>query len=133
MLSVMRRMGIDYGTKRVGVALTDERGMMAFPHTTLLNDDALVAQMVALVREKEVGEIVVGRSHDFDGAPNAVQTHIDAFTASLRAVLDIPVHEELEFMSTQHALRDQGRTAHTDASAAALILDAYITRHPDTP
>ena len=132
MLSLMRRMGIDYGTKRVGIAFTDERGMMAFPHATLPNDAALVAQVIALVREKEAGEVIVGRSHDFDGAPNAVQAHIDTFTAVLRNALDIPIREELEFMSTQHALRDQGRTANTDASAAALILDAYITRHHTT-
>jgi len=130
----MRLMGIDYGTKRVGVALTEEDGSMAFPFATYANDDSLVARIVALVEEKDVGGVIVGKSHDLDGTPNRVQKDIDAFVAALRERFplrgkrSLAITLEPEQFSTQAALRIQGRTKETDASAAALILDAYITR-----
>ncbi|MBI4086692.1 Holliday junction resolvase RuvX [Candidatus Kaiserbacteria bacterium] len=125
-------MGIDYGTKRVGIALTDEDGAMAFPHATYGNDDSLIARVGELCKDKGVGGIVVGKSHDLDGAPNKVQKDIDAFVAALREALSVPVYLEPEQFSTQAALRIQGRTSATDASAAALILDSYITRNQQT-
>ena len=125
----MRLLGIDYGTKRVGIALTDAGGAMAFPHAIYESDESLVARIVALAREKAVGMVVVGKSHDLGGTPNKVQEDIDAFVAVLENELSMPVVLEPEQFSTQAALRIQGRTAETDASAAALILDSYLVRH----
>lgn len=129
MLASMRLLGIDYGTKRVGVALTDPAGAMAFPHATYANDRELVEKIIDLCKEKEVEGVVVGKSDNLDGTPNTVQKDIDAFVAVLQAELAIPVEYEPEQFSTQAALRIQGRTKETDASAAALILDTYLTRH----
>ncbi len=128
MLSSMRLMGIDYGTLRVGAALTDEGGSMAFPHATYENDDALLDLLITLARDEQVGAVVVGYSIDRDGVPNPIQRAIDMFVAQLQTALGVPIHLEEERYSTQAALRLQGRTAQTDASAAALILDSFITR-----
>lgn len=128
----MRLLGIDYGTKRVGVALTDEGGAMAFPHETFLNDSTLRMRIEELAKEKEVGAIVIGLSHTLDGAPNAVQKEIDTLATHLRESLKMPVHLEPEQFTTQAALRLQGRTEKTDASAAALILDGYLMRNQQT-
>jgi putative Holliday junction resolvase len=128
----MRLLGIDYGTKRVGVALSDEEGMMAFPHTTYPNDTALLNRIVELAQEREVGAVVLGHSLSREGAPNPVQSGIDSFAQELEGALGIPVHLEPEHYSTQAAIRLQGRTDRTDASAAALILDAYLTRTSKT-
>jgi putative Holliday junction resolvase len=125
----MRLLGIDYGTKRVGVALTDESGAMAFPHDTFLNDAMLRERLEALAEEKGVSMIVIGLSHTLGGTPNLVQKEIDALAEYLRESLKIPVHLEPEQFTTQAALRLQGRTEKTDASAAALILDGYLIRN----
>lgn len=125
----MRYLGIDYGTKRVGVALSDEEGTMAFPHATYPNDRSLREQIAALCAEKGVGTIVLGQSHNLADVPNPVQEDITTFKTHLESTLALPVYLEPEQFSTQAALRLQGRTEHTDASAAALILDAYLTRH----
>src|SRR3989344_6155855 len=124
-----RLMGIDCGTQRVGVTLTDEDGAIALQHAAYESDELLVARICALVREKEVGGVVVGKSHDLDGTPNRVQKDIDDFVGMLREKLGVLVVLEPEQFTTQAALRIQGRTAETDASAAALILDAYLVRH----
>lgn len=121
-------MGIDYGTKKVGVALSDDKGMMAFPHGVLKNDETLLKSIVALIEEREVGEIVIGHSLGRDGEPNKVHAAVEELVTDLTLQTGLPVHLEPEQYTTQEAIRFQGRNADTDASAAAIILNSFITR-----
>ena len=124
----MRLMGIDYGTKKVGIALTDESGSMAFPHTVLANNKELLETVTDIAASQAVEVIVVGQSLDLKGEPNAVQKDIDTFITALKENTNCDVHTERETFSTQEAMRQQGRNAKTDASAAALILDSYLQK-----
>ena len=121
-------MGIDYGTKRVGIALSDESGAMAFPHIVLDNDARLLEKIVDLAKERKVGMIVIGHSLDRDGQPNPVHSLVEELIGDLTLRVGVPIHLEPEQYSTKEALRDQGRTAQTDASAAAIILNSFITK-----
>ncbi len=132
MLFCMRYMGIDYGSKRVGVALSDESGSMGFPHAVFPNDSALKARVVALVATEHVGALVVGDSYGLHGNKNPIATQADVFVKSLATELAIPIHYESEMFSTQEAVREQGRNELTDASAAAIILNSYLTRLKNT-
>lgn len=123
----MRLMGIDYGTKRVGVALSDEGGTMAFPHIVLENDSSLLAKLEALITERQVGEIVIGHSLGRDGVPNPVHDEVEELIGDLTLRAGVPIHLHPEQYSTQEALREQGRNKQTDASAAAIILNSFIT------
>lgn len=125
----MRKMGLDFGTKKVGVALTDERGVMAFPHGVIRNDDRLLERILALVDEKGVDAIVVGHSKNKDGGDNPVQAKIYEFIENITLDRPIPVHLEPEIYSTQEAIRIQGRNAQTDAAAATIILNSYLMRN----
>jgi len=122
----MRLMGIDYGTKKVGLAFSDESGKMAFPHGVVPNSPKLMEVLTGLVDEKNVEVIVIGQSIGKDGAMNAVQGEIDALVLDLTLQTGLPVHLISEQFTTQAALRIQGRNDKIDASAAALILDGYI-------
>lgn len=124
----MRKMGIDFGHKKVGIALTDEAGMMAFPHKVLPNDGQLLSQVVMLAEEKAVGEIVIGHSLDKEGNANKIHTQVEMFIGDLTLQLGIPVQLEPEQFTTQEALRIQGRNNQTDAAAAAIILNSYLNR-----
>lgn len=124
----MRYIGIDYGTKRVGVALSDEGGRMAFPHSVLTNNAALLDALCALIIRERVEAVVFGNSQDFKGNDNPVMTRARACAESLATRLAMPVHFESEVLSTQEALRAEGRTALTDASAAAIILNSFLSK-----
>jgi putative holliday junction resolvase len=124
----MRIMGIDYGTKKVGIAFTDEGGTMAFPHGVVPNSPKLLDVITGLVREKQVKEIVIGYSLNRDGKPNVVHAGAESLMLDLTLTVGLPVHLEPEQYSTQAALRIQGRTDQTDAAAAALILDSYLMK-----
>ncbi len=119
-------MGIDFGTKRVGIALTDEGGTMAFPHAVVPNNPELVKALVRVIETKQVDEVVIGHSLDRNGGENSVQHQINELVTDLTLALGLPVHLQPEQYSTQAALRLQGRNDMTDASAAALILESYL-------
>lgn len=126
----MRIMGIDYGTKKVGIAMTDESGNMAFPHGVIPNSPKLLDVITGLISDKHVKVVVIGYSLNRDGKPNAVHAAAEGLMLELTLATGLPIHLEPEQYSTQAALRIQGRTDHTDAAAAALILDSYLMKRP---
>ena len=121
-------MGLDYGTKKIGIALSDDQGLMAFPHSVIKNDSTFLKQIINLIEEKGVDEVVIGHSLGRDGEPNKVHTAVEELVTDITLQTGLPVHLEPEQYTTQEAIRFQGRTADTDASAAAIILNSFITR-----
>jgi putative Holliday junction resolvase len=127
--SNMKRMGIDFGTKKIGIALSDDAGQMAFPHEVVPNDMNFLNYIIQLVEDRGVNEIIIGHSLNKDGQPNEVHNQVEELIGDITLQLGIPVHLEPEQYTTQAAIREQGRSDMTDASAAALILDSYIQKH----
>lgn len=121
-------MGIDYGSKNVGIAFTDEGGVMAFPHGVVPNSPKLLDVVLGLIAEKKVGEIIIGHSLDREGKPNEIHAGVEALMLDITLATGIPIHLQPEQYSTQAAIRLQGKNTQTDASAAAIILDSYITK-----
>ena len=124
----MKRMGIDFGSKKIGIALTDESGIMAFPHSVIPNDAEFFKTIETLVQEREVKEIVIGHSLDLAGNPNLIHAAVEEFIADVTLSLGIPVHLEPEQYTTPEAARTTGKNTQTDAAAAAIILESYLTK-----
>tara|TARA_B100000745_G_scaffold77722_1_gene47219 strand:- start:499 stop:882 length:384 start_codon:yes stop_codon:yes gene_type:complete len=124
----MRLMGIDYGSKRVGVALTDETGVMAFPLAVYKNDSDLVTKISKLAEEEAVAEIVIGHSLNREGEENEIHKQVEELITDLTLELGLPIHLESEQYTTQEAIQIQGRNDMVDASAAAIILNSYISK-----
>jgi len=124
----VKYLGIDYGKKRVGVAISDEEGKFAFPHSVVANSANLVQNVVEICRENLVEEVVVGESKDYTGSDNSIMKDIRSFVGNLKTESGLPVHLEPEFLTTAQAERIQGKNDMTDASAAAIILSSYINK-----
>lgn len=124
----MRKLGIDYGTKKLGLALTDESGSMAFPHSVIVNSPDLLKVLIKIIKKEKVEEIVIGHSLDRNGKPNAVHAAVEALMLDLTLETGLPIHLQPEQYTTKAAIQLQGKNAQTDASAAALILDSFITK-----
>lgn len=129
----MRYLGIDYGTKRVGVAISDEGGTLAFPYAILENGKGLVGEVKNICVKEHIEMIVVGESYDYSGKPNKVMGEIERFTTNLREVVSLPIVHEREFMSTQQARFFQTEKDRVDDSAAAIILQSYLDRKNTRP
>ncbi len=121
-------MGIDYGTKRVGVAISDLEGKFAIPRGVIKNTKHLIDDLNALICDNEVEVVVLGESKDFKGEDNKVMEKIREFKGKIENNLGKKVVFEPEFMTSQQAENIQGKTEFTDASAAALILQSYLDR-----
>jgi putative Holliday junction resolvase len=124
----MKAIGIDYGSKRVGIALSDENGTLAFPRDVLPNTSKLVDEVLALIEREEAQTIVIGESLDQTAKDNPVMAKARVFGDALASRSGLPVSYIPEHYSTQEARRVQGDNAMRDASAAAIILQSWLDR-----
>jgi putative Holliday junction resolvase len=122
-----RMLGIDYGSKRVGLALSDESNKFALPLSVITNDSELVEKVEKIAIDNEVGEIVMGESRDFSGKPNSILLDSLEFKEKLEA-RGFLVNFEPEFLTSVQAERWQGKNELLDASAAAIILQSYLDK-----
>ena len=130
----MRVLGVDLGSVRVGVALSDPTGTLASPITVLARTADLHDRLRDLVLEHEVGAVVVGLPRSLDGQERQAARATRAEVAQLADRLPVPVHLQDERLSTvaAHAgLAAAGRTARqrrgtVDASAAAVLLQSWL-------
>ena len=131
----MKYLGIDYGKRRIGVAVSDEGAVMAFPLGVVEAGEQALQEILDIIKENNVGIAVIGESRDLSGKPNPIMRDIDAFAQKLQAQ-QVAVEYEPELFTSAQAER-QGRdkrgekiddVAYRDASAAALILQSYLDR-----
>lgn len=127
----MRYMGIDYGRKRIGVAISDEVGNFAFPHSVLTANGELISKIKSLCQEQKVGAIVMGESKDFHQKDNPIMKAVLAFKLEIEKETALPVYLEPEFMTSAEAEHLQGKNDKLDASAAAIILKSFLEKHRD--
>lgn len=125
----MKVMGIDFGTKHVGVALSDEGVSFAFPYSVEKNDMGLFGRIRKIIKEEDVHMIVMGESRDYAGNANPIMREIEAFKLRLEKEGSMEVVLEPEFLTSAEAERIQGKHEDLDASAAALILKSYIDKN----
>lgn len=133
-------LGIDHGTRRVGIAVSDPDAAFAFALETHVEgrDGSLLDRLAALVREREVATVVVGLPLTADGREGESATRARRFAERLREVLPVPVELWDERYTSQEADRflppRKGRTkadretGARDAVAAELILQGWLDR-----
>lgn len=129
----MRYLGIDYGAKRIGIALSDEGGKIAFPRETLSGDLEKIVEKIAEICEKEkVGRIVVGLPLSFEGRETAQTEETKNFAEKLKKAISLPVESENEILTSRMVERDvkEGRIKKEkiDAASAAIILQSYLDK-----
>jgi putative Holliday junction resolvase len=136
----MRLLGIDYGSKRIGIAISDDGGTLAFPYKILINNMELIDSIHNICGEEDISAIVLGESHDLSGKPNKIMGSIEELKHNLETDLDLPVYLQKEFMTTVEARGREGKEqnnarktskkepSQADASAAALILQRYLDK-----
>ena len=135
--TAMKYLGIDYGTKRIGVAVSDDTGSLAFPLEVVQAGSGALGSVAELAKTHNVQKIILGESRNFKDEPNSVQEDIEQFKADLSELTGLPVEYEREFFTSALAARqfapDGSRKeapsqAKLDAAAAALILQTYLDK-----
>ena len=130
-----RVLGLDYGSVRIGVAVSDELRMLARPVEFIPAKEPW-ERIQQLVAEFSVSEIVVGLPTNMDGSDGPASERARKLMATLRSHVDLPIIEEDERLSTVQAHKSlanagwkaKDRRDRVDASAAAVILQDYLDR-----
>lgn len=141
-----RRLGVDVGSVRVGVALSDPAGILASPMVTLARDtrgERDLARLAELVLEHDVVEVIVGLPLHLSGREGASAHDASDYAERLRRRVEpVPVRlvdERLSTVSASRSLREQGLRQQdqrmiVDQAAAAYILQGWLdggARHRD--
>ncbi|MDQ4038748.1 MAG: Holliday junction resolvase RuvX [Actinomycetota bacterium] len=132
-----RRLGIDVGSVRVGVALSDPSGLIASPLITLTRDPGAADQrrIADLVREHQVVEVVVGLPLHLSGAQSAASEEATAYSVAVATLIEpVPVRLVDERLSTREAntvlaargLDGRAQRKVVDQTAAAIILQSWL-------
>jgi putative Holliday junction resolvase len=128
-------LGLDIGTRRIGVAIAREGIRIPSPLTTLENNDDVVAQLQKIVQEQSVQKLVVGLPRGMDGQETEQTKLTEAFAHELQARLGVPVVLQDEALTSQKAENELAARkkpyakGDVDALAATYILEDYINEH----
>jgi putative Holliday junction resolvase len=127
----MRVLALDYGRARCGCAVSDPTGVLASPIEAVRAPMTRrgFARLRTLVREHDVGRVVVGLPLSLSGADSAQTVETREFAARLGEVLPVPVELYDERLTTRLAQRSGGR-AQEDSRAAAHLLESWLASQP---
>ena len=123
----MKYLGIDYGTKRIGVAISDEGGSFAFPKAIIATED-LFEYLMDLLIEEQVDGIVIGESLATNGEENELTGKIQILGKKIEERVKKPVFFIREDFSSVEAHRYQTKAGVRDDSAAAIILQRFLDK-----
>jgi len=131
----MHFLGIDYGTKRVGLAHGDEIGV-ATPLPALVDADEAVRwrKLGELIKVRRITELVLGYPYNMDGSVGFKAKEVEAFAERLTAAFGLPVHlvdetltsDEAESSIAKKDRRSVRGSGLVDSRAACLILQDYL-------
>ncbi len=126
----MKYLGIDYGSKKVGFAQSDDEGRLAFPLMISLNDKILLKDTLELIREMKFHAVVIGESVEGNGKLNPIAKEARKFGMEIENSIDVQVIFEKEWYSTVEARKQPGKEGshEVDDQAAAIILQRYLDK-----
>jgi putative Holliday junction resolvase len=134
----MRYLGVDLGSKRIGLALSDETGLIATPLSVLQvqNEAQVFADIIRTAQEYEVGKIIVGLPIQLNGQEGIEANRARNFVAKLKEKIPLEVDliderltsVEAERRMTEAKVKKNKRKANLDAAAAAIFLQTYLDK-----
>jgi putative Holliday junction resolvase len=132
----MRILALDHGTRRIGVAVSDELKMIAQPLEYILAEPFadFLTRLKAIVQEKEVELIIIGMPRNMDGSYGPAALKVEAFVAALRGALTTPIRTLDERLTSSQAnrvllqsgMRRDKRKETVDKMAAAILLQSHL-------
>jgi putative Holliday junction resolvase len=133
-----RFLGLDYGGRRVGVAISDPQGLIARPLDTLIVSSMknTVEQVKNLIDENEIAGIVIGLPLNLSGQPSDLSQEAELFGSNLEKEIKQPIYfEDERFSSKQaeqvlhsHGKKIKGNKGIIDRISAAIILQSFLDR-----
>jgi len=135
----MRILALDHGTKRIGVAVSDELKIIATPLEFIPAEPfaAFLERLKQILQEKEVELVLIGMPRNMDGSYGPAALKVQEFVAVLRAAITVPIQTWDERLTSAQAnrfllqgnVRREDRKQKVDKMAAALLLQNWLDSH----
>jgi putative Holliday junction resolvase len=135
----MRTLALDHGTKRMGIAISDELGMIAQPMEFIPAEPfaKFLERLQEIIREKQVEQLIVGMPRNMDGSYGPAATKVREFVAVLKESITMPIVFWDERLTSTQAnrylvqanVRREKRKEKVDQTAAAILLQSYLDTH----
>ncbi len=122
----MKILGIDYGLKWIGIAITDSENKMAFPHETLENNYRLFSRLNEIIKKEDIYKIVIGLPLNKKMKPTNQTAEIENWAEKLIKEVDLPIEFENEILTTKAADKSGAKNSHS--AAATILLQSYLDR-----
>ncbi len=132
-------MGLDVGSKKIGIALTDPLRVTVRPHATLKREDLArdSSRIADLIAEYEVIRLIIGRPKHLNGTESDIIQIIEPLVSALEAKVDLPIiwsderlsSKEAEEIMNELGVKPADQRRNRDAFAAAVILRRYLEEH----
>lgn len=124
----MKIIGIDYGTKRIGVAISDETKTLAREYAIWPASD-FWQKLDELLVEEQIEKVIVGLPLNMSGEETEKTKEVKDFIAELKAKIDLPVESVDERLSSVMAEQISGQQDQLDSLAAQIFLQNYLNQH----
>lgn len=121
-------LGIDFGAKKIGIAVSDKNHNFAFPKVVLQNDKDLFQKIKEIIEKESIGKIVIGESLNYKSEENLIMKEIKKFAERVKNKFNLEIIFEPEFLTSAQVRNTQGDSKMIDASASALILQSFLDK-----
>jgi putative Holliday junction resolvase len=133
----MRLLGIDFGDKYIGIAISDELCKIATPLDTILSDGSEITKITELIKKYNISKIIIGNPLNMDGSISKGTEKVNEFIKKLSSIITIPIELRDERLTTKEIqsrmieldLSRKKRKKKIDSLSACLILQSYIDNH----
>lgn len=132
----MRVLGIDHGTVRIGIAVSDEMGIVAHPLESVPAEpwNRFLSRLEEILRDKQVDLVLVGMPRNMDGGYGPAAEKVRDFVTRLEAAIAVPIRTWDERLTSVQAnrfliqanIRRSDRRGKVDKTAAAILLQSYL-------
>ena len=141
-MSALRCLGIDYGTRRIGLAYGDQLGVATpLPAITDADPEKRWSRLESVVKERRITDLVIGYPFNMDGSAGFKAKEVDAFAGRLKATFGLPIHLVDERLTSYEAestipksrRREVRSSGLIDSRAATIILQDHLDAHIPLP
>ena len=122
----MKILGIDYGSKWIGIAITDSGNKLAFPCETFENNFRFFTRLNELIKREDIYKIIIGLPLNKNMKPTVQTTEVENWAEKLIKEVDLPIEFENEILTTKAADKSNAQNKHS--AAAAILLQSYLDR-----
>ncbi len=122
----MKILGVDYGLKWIGIAVSDDDRKMAFPYMTLENNSKIFFSFNEIIKKEDIYKIIIGLPLNKKMKATSQTTEVENWAERLIKEVDLPIDFENEIFTSKIA--DQYEAKNKHSAAAAILLQSYLDR-----